>query len=310
MSGIVGLDSKSERPRIVITGASGFVGGSLFKDALEQGFVVFAPNRRELSSQKIFKPGDVVIHCAAIAHTRYRCEKKAKSELKRVNVELTEAIALNAVAAGAKRFLFLSSVKAIGEETELNYPFTTQTVCEPQDFYGVSKLEAENRLWSIHERGLIEVCVVRSPLVYGAGVKANFRKLCSLVMSGVPIPVLGVHNKRSLINVKNLSDVLLLAVSHPAAAGELFLVADNEDLSITDLVTRIAFLSGRKPRFFWMPLGCIEKCLGLLGKDGPVRRLRRSLQVDSSKIQEKLNWRPTVTVEEGLRQAIDAIRKE
>jgi nucleoside-diphosphate-sugar epimerase len=189
-----------------------------------------------------------------------------------------------------------------GEETET--PYREDSPLAPHDHYGTSKAEAETALWRIAEETGLEVVIVRPPLVYGPGVKANFRQLLRVVRGGVPLPFASIRNKRSLIFVGNLSDALTCCAIHPKAAGKTYLVSDGDDLSTPELISRVASAMGRPARLFPFPPVVLGFAARMLGKSSTVERLAGSLQVDSSKIVRELGWKPPFTMEQGLAETV------
>jgi nucleoside-diphosphate-sugar epimerase len=220
-------------------------------------------------------------------------------EFRRVNALGTLNLARQAVQAGVKRFVFLSSVKVNGERGV----YSEAAPPAPVDAYGVSKAEAELGLRQLATDTGMEVVIVRSPLVYGPGVKANFQTLMHAVARGVPLPLGAIHNHRSMVALDNLVDFILTCIEHPAAANETFLVSDGEDLSTTDLIRRLARAMGRPARLIPVPASVLLGGAMLLGKHEMAQRLLASLQVDISKARQLLGWVPPISVDEGLRRA-------
>jgi nucleoside-diphosphate-sugar epimerase len=223
------------------------------------------------------------------------------AEFRRVNVDGTLHIARQAAEAGVRRFVFLSSIKVNGERTSPERPFTAADPPAPEDAYGLSKYEAEEGLRALARETKIEVAIIRPVLTYGPGVKANFESLMRWLWRGVPLPLGAVHNKRSLVALDNLVDLITLCVRHPAGANETFLVSDGEDLSTTELLRRTAAALGKRARLIPVPRPVLETGAALVGKRAEARRLLSSLQVDISKARRMLNWTPPVTVEAALR---------
>jgi len=220
------------------------------------------------------------------------------TEFRKVNVEGTAQLALEAAKAGVKRLVYISSIKVNGEESAIAY--STDSPVAPSDPYGISKWEAEEALRRIEAETGLEVVVVRPTLVYGPGVKANFLNMMKIISKGIPLPLASINNKRSLIYVGNLVDALAVCATHPAAAGKTYLVSDGEDVSTPELLRRVAFALGVPARLLQFPV-LLMKLLGkLTGKSGAVNRLTGSLTVDSSKIRQELGWTPPFSMEEGL----------
>lgn len=311
--------------RVLVTGASGFIGRSLVTELLRRRTTVVVAVRREAA----FPPGisvvrvgdlgpetewrealagcDVVVHLAARVHVMHEGVVDPLTAYREVNVAGTLALAQQAAAAGAKQFIFISSVKVNGEGTQAGRPFRETDVPAPVDPYGVSKLEAEQALLALAASTGIEVVVIRSPLVYGPGVRANFAALMRAVARGGSLPLGAVKNRRSLVAVDNLVDLINTCVEHPAAANEIFFVSDGEDLSTPELVRHLARAMGRPARLFPVPASVLMAGAMLLGKREVARRLLGSLQVDISKARRLLGWTPPVNVDEGLRRAVQGL---
>jgi len=309
---------------ILLTGASGFVGNAILKNAQQRGLKI-RPVYRSIDSAKkkpyaVVVPElddaadwsqalqgiDVVIHAAARAHIMREEAIDPLAEYRRVNVEGTLNLARQAAAAGVRRFVFISSIKVNGEVTAPGNPFTAGDSPAPEDAYGVSKAEAEEQLKLLVQESRMTVTMIRPPLIYGPGVKGNFASLISWVRRGLPLPLEGVtKNRRSLVGLDNLVDLILVCSYHPKAANQIFLISDGEDLSTTELLRKIGKALGRPPRLHWVPAGVISFMAGLLGKKMIAQRLLSSLQVDMSKTCELLDWKPSVAVDEGLRRAVE-----
>jgi nucleoside-diphosphate-sugar epimerase len=310
---------------ILLTGASGFVGKAILKTAQKRGLRI-RPVFRSMHSAKdhleavlvpkldgvtdwsqALKGVDLVIHAAARTHVMRDDEHDPLAEYFRVNVAGTLNLARQAVEAGVRRFVFISSIKVNGEVTLPGHPFTPEDATAPKDAYGLSKAEAEAQLKQLaHETGM-EVTIIRPPLVYGPGVTGNFGSLISCVRRGLPMPLGGVsHNKRSLVGLDNLVDLILVCGEHPKAANQIFLISDGEDLSTSELVRKIGTALGRPARLFWLPAGVIVLVAWLIGKERVSQRLLGSLQVDIRKTCELLDWKPSVAVDEGLRGAMES----
>jgi nucleoside-diphosphate-sugar epimerase len=309
---------------VLLTGASGFVGKAFLKTAQLYGLRI-RPAFRSLDSAKEYPEAvlvaemdgavdwsqalqgvHVVIHMSARAHIMQEELLDPLTEYRRVNVEGTLNLALQAAAAGVRRFVFISSVKVNGEATAPGRPFTADDAPAPEDAYGQSKAEAEVQLKQVaHEMGM-EVTIIRPPLVYGLGVKGNFASLMGWVRRGLPLPLGAVtQNRRSLVGLDNLVDLILVCVDHPKAANQTFLVSDGEDLCTTELLRKIGRALGRPARLIWVPPGLISFMAGLVGKKLTYRRLLGSLQVDINKTCDMLDWKPLLTVDEGLRRSME-----
>ena len=307
---------------ILITGANGFVGYALRKTFLESKI-----NSREAlrtlggkndGSEKIavgdissitdwklaLKDIDCVVHLAARVHVMHDNSVDPLSEFRRVNVQGTRNLALQAVEAGVKRIVYLSSIKVNGESTQPSSCFAADDFVNPQDPYGISKWEAEQVLHQISSETGLEVVIIRSPLVYGPNAKGNFASMVKWLERGVPLPFGSINNKRSLVGIDNLCDLISRCVDHPAAAGQTLMVSDDEDLSTTQLLKRTAYALGVNPRLINIPQPLLEFGANLFGQEDLAQRLFESLQVDISKTKELLNWTPPISVDEGLRRAV------
>ena len=246
----------------------------------------------------------VVIHCAARAHVMQDETGDPLLEYRRVNVQGTLALAEQAVKAGVRRFIYISSIKVNGERTASNIPFHAEDIPAPEDAYGISKLEAEQGLLALARNTGTEVVIIRPPLVYGPGVKGNFASMVSWVRKGMPLPLGAVHNKRSLVAVENLVDFIALCANperSPRAANEVFLISDGEDVSTTELLRKVASAYNVAPRLLPIPVLWIQTTARLLGKRAVADRLLGSLVVDSSKARDLLGWKPVVSMDEQLK---------
>jgi nucleoside-diphosphate-sugar epimerase len=302
--------------RVLVTGASGFVGSAVLPALRAKGHMVRAAVRREadcdadeqvrvgdLSPDADWRDAvrgiDAVVHLAARVHVMHDTSPDPLAEFRRSNVEGTLALARAAAAAGAKRMVFLSSIKVNGEATT-DRPFTERDAPAPKDPYGVSKAEAEAGLARVATESGLELVVLRPPLVYGPGVRANFLRLVRLADRGAPLPFGAVDNRRSMVFVGNLADAIVRCVEHPAAAGRTFLVSDGEDLSTSDLIARLAKALGKRATLVPVPPALMRAAARLLGKSAEADRLLGSLRIDSSALRASLAWQPPFTVDEGL----------
>lgn len=231
------------------------------------------------------------------------------ADFRLTNVDAALNIARQAAAAGIKRFVFISSVKVNGESTPSEHTFTESDTSNPQDPYGRSKHEAEMGLRDVGAQTGMEIVIIRPPLVYGPGVKANFASLMRAVQRGLPLPLGAIHNQRSLVALDNLVDFIITCISHPLAANQTFLVSDGHDLSTTELVRGLAHAAGVPARLLPVPVWALQAGASLLGKGDAVQRLCGNLQVDISKARSLLGWVPPISVEEGLRRAVSGMSK-
>lgn len=243
---------------------------------------------------------DVVIHSAARVHVMNDTEADPLEAFRKVNVEGTLSLARQAAGLGIRRFIFISSIKVNGEGTPLNEPYVADATPAPADPYGISKMEAEQGLREIAGESGMEVVIIRPVLVYGPGVRANFLNMMRWLDKGIPLPFGAIHNRRSLVALDNLADLIVTCIRHPAAANQTFLVSDGEDLSTTQLLTRMAQALGKPARLLPVPSVLLERGAQLLGKRALSQRLCGSLQVDIVKTRELLGWTPPVSVDEAL----------
>ena len=306
----------------MITGVNGFVGSRLASALKDKGFLVRGTMRRRESFPadnlhdivevgnledypdwgKVLGDVDVVVHLAARVHVMRERGSDPLAEFRKVNVEGTRWLAQKAASAGVRRFVFLSSVKAMGEESDQRY--TELSECRPGDAYGLSKLEAEEVLRQIEGETGMGVVVLRPPLVYGPGVKGNFLSMMKFTYYGLPLPVRRVQNLRSLVYLENLVDAISVCIEHPNAAGETYLVSDGSDISTEDLANSLYVGFDNPSRLIPCPKGFLVLGEKLLRRPGMAGKLVGSLIVDSSKIRSELGWDPPYTVAEGLSETV------
>jgi nucleoside-diphosphate-sugar epimerase len=302
-------------PDLLVTGASGFIGRALCESLAASGRAprraVRQPSAGTPDSSAI---GDIgpdtdwksalegvrcVVHLIARTHVLRETAADPLSEYRRINVMGTERLAREAAASGVRRLVFLSSVKVNGEHTSTR-PYTEDDMPQPEDAYGISKLEAEQALARIAGETRLEIVVLRPPLVYGPGVKGNFLRLMDIVTRGVPLPLGSAINHRSLVYVGNLVDAVIKAIDAPQAAGRVYLVSDGEDVSTPELIREIAKALGVDTRLFPCPTPLLRIAGMLSGRGAETARLIGSLQVDSSRIRRELGWHPRFRLEQGL----------
>ena len=245
---------------------------------------------------------EVVLHLAARVHVMQEAAVDPLDAFRRVNVKGTLNLASQAAAAGVQRFLFVSSIKVNGEVTQLGRPFTADDVPAPKDAYAISKMEAEQGLREIARQTGMDVVIIRPPLVYGPGVKANFSAMIRWLKSGVPMPLGAIHNQRSFVGLDNLTDLLVTCITHPGAANQTFLVSDDQNLSTTELLCQMGQAIGHPARLIPVPTSCLKLVAAMVGKSEVYQRLSGSLEVDIEKTRRLLGWSPPVLVVEGLRQ--------
>lgn len=309
----------------MLTGASGFIGLNLLGRLAEYDLHLISRTKSdnfsdsqnlslfqyEIDARSDYTDAltgrDVIIHCAARVHIMNDPLLEPLAEFRKVNTEGTINLARQAFKAGAKRFIYISSVKVNGESTELDIPFKSNDIRSPQDFYGKSKSEAEEQLLELAKETGLEVVIIRPTLVYGPGVKANFASLLNLASKGLPLPFGCIkHNKRSLVSVKNLVDLIVTCVEHPKAANEIFLVSDDHDVSTASMVKYMSHALGKSSKLLPVPLWCFRLVGKLTGKSDAVNRLIGSLQVDISHTKDTLGWAPPQTLEQGFKETVEA----
>lgn len=304
---------------VLITGANGFVGRALCAELLRYGYSVRGALRQSngrpaltegveslvvgtinaTTDLKVALVGcAVVVHLAARVHVMNDRASDPLAEFREVNTEGTLNLARQAAQAGVKRFIFISTIKVNGEGRDA--PYRETDAAAPEDAYAISKWEAEQGLRQIAADTGLEVVILRPPLVYGPGVKANFQRLLHTVARGWPLPLGEIRNRRSLLYLGNFVDAIRLCVEHPAAAGQTFLLDDGEAVSTPELIRALARAMGRSARLLAVPVGVLKFAGALFGKHAAVARLTGSLYVDSSAIRSRLSWVPPFSMEAGL----------
>ena len=313
---------------VLVTGASGFVGGPLSLALRDGGFSVTAMSRRGTDFADVanvtlqdfsnadaltdaLRGVDVVVHAAARVHVMDETAADPLASFRAVNRDLTFEIARAAQRAGVKRFVFLSSIKVFGETSPTDKPFTSATPPRPVDPYGVSKLEAEQALFDFAQSSGLEVVVIRPPLIYGPGVRANFERMVRLVKRGVPLPFGGIRNRRSLVALDNLIDLIKLCATSPHAPGHVFCVSDGSPMSTPELFHAVGQAMNRSVAMIAIPEAILAALFKLIGKSAYADRLISSLHVDISHTRDKLGWVPIAKPEDAMSATVnDIINKE
>lgn len=309
-------------PRVVVTGASGFVGEAVvFRLLLDRKFLPVAAARgpTRLSGlcpvvtldlaahgvMPVLNDVQVVVHAAARVHVMSETAADALAMYRKINVDGTLSLARRAATSGVARFIFISSIKVNGESTVIGNSFQADNSAAPVDPYGVSKYEAEEGLKQLSRESGMEVVIIRPPLVYGPGVKANFLSMMRWLDKGIPLPLGAISNQRSLVAIGNLVDLIVTCLEHPAAANQTFLVSDGEDLSTTQLLRRLALALGKKSRLVPVPQWLLTLGASLVGKQAAAKRICGSLQVNIDKNRDVLGWIPPISVDRAMRQTAD-----
>lgn len=314
-------------PAVLLTGASGFVGRAIQKDLVVRGHAVRAATRRAASlaaGSEVFEIDgidgttrwqdglegvQVVIHSAARVHVMNDQEAEPLAAFRKVNVDGTLNLARQAAAAGVRRFIFISSIKVNGEGTLPGRPYRADDEPAPADPYAVSKMEAETGLREVARDTGLEVVIIRPVLVYGPGVKANFLAMMHWLSKGIPLPLGAIDNRRSLVALDNLVDLVRRCMTHPAAANQTFLVSDGDDLSTSCLLRRMALALGKPARLVPVPEKLLTLGANLLGRRALAQRLCGSLQVDIEKTRSLLDWAPPISVDQALAQTASHYRE-
>ncbi|WP_373925390.1 UDP-glucose 4-epimerase family protein [Vibrio diabolicus] len=309
---------------ILITGSNGFLGKHLTSRLSSESLSLLdrGPNRTNHSSNIRFSCAEInshsdftealfgcntVIHCAARVHIMDDSSDNPLACYREVNTLGTINLARQAVKAGVQRFVFVSSIKVNGEQTQPGHPFSFLDRHQFEDYYGQSKSEAELALKDLAIKSGLEVVIIRPTLVYGPGVKANFASLMNLVSKGIPLPFGCIkNNKRSLVSVDNLVDLIVTCIDHPNAANEVFLVSDDHDVSTYEMVRHMAQALGKPTWQLPVPVWCYNLAGKVFNKSDVVDRLTGSLQVDISHTKETLGWVPPQSLQEGFKQTAEA----
>ncbi|MCX4219521.1 MULTISPECIES: SDR family oxidoreductase [Pseudomonas] len=311
---------------LLVTGGSGFLGGALLRTLVPLNrYVLRTASRRQaadlpssvqtfpiegLTPQQDWRQAlsgvDIVVHAAARVHVMEESSRNPLAEFRLVNVDGTMNLAQQAAQAGVRRFIYISSVKVNGENTAPGVAFTANDPASPADPYGLSKHEAEQALAEFVASTEMELVIIRPVLVYGPGVKANFLTMIRWLERGVPLPFGAVDNKRSLVSLDNLIDLIVTCFDHPGAANQTFLASDGADVSTTELLRKISHALNKPARLISFPVVLMRFGAKLVGKDALAQRLFGSLQVDISKNRQLLGWVPPFSLDHGIRTTVQS----
>jgi UDP-glucose 4-epimerase len=314
--------------KILLTGGTGFIGKALLSELLNNKFLLVSAVRRlnpnipsPISEYEIknidsktnwghlVQDIDTIIHLAARAHILNDTNTDPLAVFREINTEGTLGLARQAASAGVRRFIFISSIGVNGNQTT-SAPFTMDDIPVPIEPYAISKLEAEIGLKKIGEKTGMEIVIIRPPLVYGSDAPGNFRRLISLVAKSIPLPLGAIHNRRSFIALDNIVDLIKTCIEHPNAANQTFLASDDDDLSTTELLQRLATSLGKPSHLIPVPAYLLTTAATLLGKRDLIQRLCGSLQVDISHTKQILNWSPPLSVTDALQKTADSYLKQ
>jgi nucleoside-diphosphate-sugar epimerase len=313
--------------KIFLTGASSFIGRALVPILIKQKHMVICALRKKADDTHYFsKAGcsiwhfdtldgktdfsqaldkvDVIIHLAALVHVNKKLADSLKREFISVNVDGTWNLAEQAAQKKVKRLVFLSSIGVNGKSSKKADYFNEENEEKPYNAYTASKLEAEKMLRNLEAKTGLEVVIIRSPLVYGPGVKANFLRMMDLVHTRLPLPFAGIKNKRSFIAIDNLVDVIADCVVHEKAAGETFFVCDDSPLSTPEMIEKISREMGLRPRLFYFPRFFLKYGFFLIHHQEIYESLWENMAVDSKKVRQYLGWQPRMTIDEGIRKTV------
>jgi nucleoside-diphosphate-sugar epimerase len=306
----------------MITGASGFLGKKLC-ETLSQKNIKFIPVTRT-SFGNIKKNLDLrnnidwaeylinvntIVHVAAKVHITSKKKSVSLEEYKKINNFGTLNLARQAAACGVKRFIFISTAKVSGELSIINNPFNEEELPDPKDSYSISKLETENELLELSKTSSLEIVIIRPPLIYGPGVGANFLAMINWINKGLPLPIKGIKNLRSLVYIYNLIDFILLCITHDLAKNEIFFVSDDDDISTIDLIKKIAYEMNKKIYFLYFPDRLLSLLAKVLRKENEISRLKNSLQIDISKAKKILDWKPNYNINVAIKETILSYKK-
>lgn len=301
--------------KILLTGSTGFIGSKLSCELNNRGYDVVSAVRKktqqmneshvavgELHGNTNFLAAlsgvHTVIHLAAKAHIKEDQLANSAAEFAKCNTDATITLAKQAISSGAKRFIFISSIGVNGSDN--TQPFTCDDTSNPTEAYAVSKHHAEIKLQQLAKETGLEVVIIRPPLVYGKGAPGNFGKLVKLAEKNLPLPLGAINNQRSFVAVDNLVDLIVTCIDHPNAVNQTFLVSDDEKISTSNLLRKLTLAAGKKPWLIPVPVSFLKLIASIVGKKATVEKFSSSLTVDIEHTKNTLNWKPPITLEEGI----------
>lgn len=311
--------------KVLITGSSGFLGKKVCEDLIENNFNVIAVGRNKKNNflnkltnletvqvdnidsntnwNGILNGVNCIIHCAAKIQNKYD-KRNNLSEFREINLFGTVNLAEQAIKAGVKRFIYISSIKVNGEISKINHKFKQKDKVNPQGSYAISKWEAEEYLRKLSYNSNLEIVIIRPPLIYGPNCKGNFKKFISLIKKNVPLPFGLVKNRRSFVSIYNISSLIIICVSHPSASNQTFLVSDDEDISTKDLIIKLKKLLNKKTILFLVPIKILKIFFILFNKKNLIIKIIGNLEVDISYTKKRLNWKPIVNMDYTLKKML------
>jgi len=312
--------------RILLTGASGFIGRSFYKEASKRNYFTRCAWRNvnleplktthniehvqignindKTNWKKFLTDIDCIIHCAAKAHILKNSQFNSLESYRRINVDATRNLAIQAAESGVSRLIFLSTIGVNGNFTTDNNVFNIKDTPKPVENYAISKFEAEEALKEVSKLTGLELVIIRAPLVYGPCVKGNFQRLLNLISKNIPLPFGKIKNSRSFVGIDNLIDLIICCMENPDAVKKTFLVSDGQDLSTTELINLISLSMGYSARLIPMPLILLKLFGFIFRKQNEIEKLLQSLQIDCTHTRKILNWTPPVSVKEGIRRMV------
>lgn len=302
---------------ILITGSSGFIGTHL-KHFFNKNNINYITDQKIKKStyqkdynwMSILKDIKVVIHLIGKAHNKTYTTKSNKKDFQNTNVKLTESLVRQSIKSGVTRFIYISSVKVYGEKTDTTNGFSTESITSPVNEYGKSKLEAENQIKILTKNTTTDFTIIRLPLVYGPGVKSNFKFLIKVLESGIPIPLKNINNQRSILSIHNLNDFIYKCINNPAAINQTFNLSDGTNISTNDLAKFISKALDNKGKMFYLPKNLVKFFLFSIGKKSIYNSLYESLILDTSKSERLLDWHPKKNIDFFIKETVESYLDE